>query len=253
MSQLRLVCSTLLVWVGVAGILTACSQSRSLRVDLDSNGLRIDGRKLGPLVVNAQDGYLDFPDSLYPQERWLPKDYRVEPLRQLVASLDSPEVEIRCAPELGFGLVKPLLRAVAQAGVRKAKLCQLEKCVEISLRDPSEATDRFHDSLVQLQMIEDSLSIASGVAPVPEDPALRDGASWHPAFVSGRRVPVGTLTKADLDWGASQVDSTWRSHPQIRLLELEPHPKIKMREVQRMAEALAKSGLTLAILGNVAP
>ncbi len=233
--------------------LVGCTKDRSLRVDLDSSGLWIDGQMLGPLVVNAQDGYLDFPDSLYPQERWLPKDYRVEPLRQLVASLDSPEVEIRCAPELGFGLVKPLLRAVAQAGVRNAKLCEQERCVKISLRDRSEAADRFQDSLVQIQMFEDSLLIGSGVAPFPEDPALRDGASWRPAFVSGRRISPGRLEQADLDWVASQVDSTWRSQSRIRLLELEPHPKIKMGEVQRMAAALAKSGLPLAILGNVAP
>lgn len=233
--------------------LVGCSQSRSLHIDLDSSGVKVDGRKLGPLVVNAQDGYLDFPDSLYPQERREPKEYRVESLRLLVASTESPVVEIRCAPELRFVLVKPLLRAVAQAGVRNAKLCQLEKCVEISLLDRSEAADRFQDSLVQMQMFEDSLLIGSGVAPFPEDPALRDGASWQPAFVSGRRISPGRLEQADLDWGASQVDSTWRSQSRIRLLELEPHPKIKMREVQRMAAALAKSGLPLAILGNVAP
>ncbi|MCB9495791.1 MAG: hypothetical protein H6686_02785 [Fibrobacteria bacterium] len=220
-------------------------------MDLDSSGLRIDGRMLGPLVVNAQDSFLDFPDSLYPQDRRMPKDDRVEPLRQFVARLDSPVLEIHCAPELVFGLVKPLLRAIAQAGVRMVKLCEQGKCVEIRLWDRSEASERFQDSIVQLQLLEDSLVVGSGIAPIPEDPALRDGASWHPEFLTGRRR--GDTPNADGKWADALVGTTRRRYPRIRLVVLEPHPRIRMGEVQVLAEWLAKSGLPLAVLGNVSP
>lgn len=232
--------------------LVGCSKAQNMRVDLDANSLRIQGRMAAPLVTNRQDGFLDFPDSLYPPNRQNPNDHRVEPLRRYLANLDSPVVELRCAPDLRFVLVKPLLRAVAQSGVSEAKLCDLQgPCMEILLRDRSESATRFHDSILLVQVLEDSLVVGTGVAPIPDNPALREGALWQPVFLAGRRLGVSHNT--DGQWADSLAGATRRRNRGIRLLILEPHPKVQVGKVLELARTLAKVGLPLAILGNSAP
>jgi len=239
-----------------AAFLTACAPSRTLRVDLEPQGLWIDGHKSGPLVINPSDGFLDFPDSLYsPGDRQGMGNPRVEPLWRLATGKPgTAAVELRCDTGLPFMLLKPLLRSLAQAGVATVALGDRQgRNVEVKLLAPSEAKPLFHDSLIQVQVLEDAFLIGAGVAPVPQVPGLYESFSLQPAPLAERPTNAGEPRATAWNWVDSIVAAEHRSRGQARILEIQPHPKTRIGEVLGLARHLAggRSALPLAILGNL--
>lgn len=240
---------------GVA-LLAACVPSRTLRVDLEPQGLRIDGHECGPLILNPSDGYLDFPDSLYsPGDRQGMGYPRVEPLWRLATGKPGASaVELRCDTNLRFMLLKPLLRSLAQAGVATVALGDRQgRNVEVKLLDPSEAKPLFHDSLIQVQILEGAFLVGAGVAPVPQEPGLYESFSLQPAPLAERPMHAGEPRAAAWNWVDSAVAAEHRSRGQARLLEIQPHPMTRIGEVLGLARHLAggQGTLPLAILGNL--
>lgn len=196
-----------------------------------SQYLMYDSSTISEIIKNSDDGYPDFPDSVW-------SGYYIEPVYRRVSQVriksDSAKFEFQFDSNQVFALVKPVIRAVASANVSKARLW-LGNGQNVDLQLYKHRTDKYvvhygdEDGMYAIVMIKkDSIFI------------FDNSVHSNPNLVWSRPTAMKTkFLDSELLEFQEAISNLQNRKNGIRWVGIDPHPYTNLTKIYQLFRAVA--------------